>query len=275
MRPNSVNLDPQALAELLNRLDEPNVRAEAQFKRDYVRWPFRKVAVTLGVVHPGGNMSSIRAACRNISNGGVCLLHSSYIHPGSECVVTLTHPLRGDVKVSGKVVRCMHRTGVIHELGVKFNTPIDAKEFVIPDPFSNTFSVESIRPQELKGRVLHIEPAAVEREKFAAFIRETCLSLVDAESLADAIVKCERIDLVVMSSDLPDGEPGEALQRLRSVGYAGPVVVVVPDATERTRERVRRVEAAAFVTRPYSEEVVLRAIADVLLAGSRPAKRAA
>jgi CheY-like chemotaxis protein len=275
MRPNSINHDPQALADLLNRLEEPSVKAEAGFKRDFVRWPFRKLAVGLGIVHPGGNMSTIRAACRNLSNGGVCLLHSSYVHAGSECVVTLTHPMRGEVKVPGKVVRCMHRTGVIHELGVKFNAPIDAKEFVIPDPFSNSFSVESVRPQELKGRVLLVEPAPAEREKFGVYIRETCLSLVAAESLADGIVKCDAIDLVVMASQLPDSEPAAAVQRLRSAGCKAPILVVVPDASEATRQHVGRVEAAAFVVRPFSEEVMLRAIADVLLAGARPVRRAA
>lgn len=273
-RPNTVNLDQQALTELLNRLDAPEADV-AKFTRDYVRWPFRRLAVDMEIMHPGGNTSMIRAACRNISNGGACLLHNSYIHTGSDCVVTLTHPFRGEVRIPGKVVRCMHRSGVIHEMGVRFSEPILAKEFVLPDPFSNSFAVERVRAGDLKGRVLHAEASGVEREKLAKFIGDTCLSLVAAESLADAIVKCEHIDVAVVSSDLPDCEPTDAVLRLRGTGYRGPVVMVVPDASEATRARVGRVEATAFVTRPLTGEVVLRAIADVLQMGPTPAARAA
>jgi CheY-like chemotaxis protein len=266
-RPNTLNLDPQALTDLLNRLDEREAASTVQYARDYVRWPYRRLSVEVQIVHPGGNKSVIYAACRNISNGGICLLHNSYIHPGSACVVTLKHPIRGDVRLPGTVVRCMHRSGVVHELGIRFNTPILAREFVLPDPFSNSFSVERVRPAELKGRVLLVEPSEVERLKVAMCLGETSLELITAASLAEAIVKCENIDVAMVSSELPDGEPLDAAARLRQAGFHGPLVVMVPDASEATRRRVEKVEATAFVTRPLTDQVVLRAIADVLHMG--------
>jgi DNA-binding NarL/FixJ family response regulator len=265
LRPNSVNLSQQALDALLDKLDEPESKGGAKVRRSFVRWPFRRTTVVVEIIHPGGNTVSIRAAARNLSNGGICLLHSAFIHAGSDCIVHLPHASQGDVEVRGKIVRCMHRAGVIHEIGIAFARSINAKEFLDPDPLSNSFAVERIRPSDLQGRLLLIDHSKMDRDVLKHFLRETSLSVECAETLADGVVKCENFDIVIMSSELPDAMPSHAVAKLRAVGHSGPIIMMVPDDTARTRSRVAATGVRAFLTRPITQELVLRALGEVLL----------
>jgi DNA-binding response OmpR family regulator len=265
LRPNSVNLSAPALEALLDRLDEPESKGNASLKRGYVRWPFRRLAVTVGLIHPGGNTVNIRVAGRNLSNGGICVLHSSFVHPGSDCIVHMPHPTQGEVQVRGKIARCMHRSGVIHEIGISFPRPINAKEYLAPDPLSNSFSLERVRASDLQGRVLVIEPDQMERDIIRHYLRETGLQCEFANSLAQAVMMYDGFAAVVMSSELPDADPRTAATKLRDLGHAGPILLVVPEDSARTRAKVASAPVRAFLTRPFSQELILRAMGEILL----------
>jgi CheY-like chemotaxis protein len=265
LRPNSVNLSAPALDALLDQLDEPELRAGSNLKRGYVRWPFRRLSITVGLIHPGGNTVNIRVAGRNLSNGGISVLHSSFVHPGSECIVHMPHPAQGEVQVRGKIARCMHRAGVIHEIGISFPRPINAKEYLAPDPLSNSFALERVRGTDLQGRVLVVEPNQMERDIIRHYLRETNLKCEFANSLAQAITVYDGFAAVLMSSELPDADPRTAATKLRDLGHAGPILLVVPDDTARTRARVASAPVRAFLTRPFSQELIFRALGEVLL----------
>ncbi|HYE62463.1 MAG TPA: response regulator [Phycisphaerales bacterium] len=266
LRPNSINLSAAQLEALLDKLDEPEQKAGTRHKRDFVRWPFRKLSITVGLIHPGGNTVNIKVAGRNLSNGGVCVLHSSFVHPGSECIVHMPHPTQGEVQVRGKIVRCMHRAGLIHEIGIAFPRPINAKEYLAPDPLSNSFERERVRSADLQGRVLIIEPAKGERDIIKHFLRETNLQLEYASTLAEGISLYDSFTAVILSAEVGDAEPGVAASKLREIGHVGPILMIVPDDTARTRARVASAPVRAFLCRPYSQDILFRALAEVLLA---------
>lgn len=269
-RPNSVNLKSHALESLLDRLDTP--ANAAQHGRNFVRWPFRREALEVRMLHPGGSFVSIRVACRNISRGGICVLHNSFVHTGSECRVLLIHPVRGPALIPGKVVRCQHRGGLIHELGISFKTPLDVREYLRPDPLSNTFSLERVNAQDLRGRMLLIDPSANDRSTVAHFLKETSLAVDGVGSLAEAVLACEGADVVLASMNLPDGEPAAMVETLRKSGYEGPIVLVAPDGSSATRTRVTGVNAQVVVVQPITQDLLLRALGEVLLFQPRSAK---
>ena len=87
-RPNTIGMEAHHLDVLLNHLDTP-ADNKANTNRTYARWPFRRTAIKVNIFHPGGSEVSLKLACRNLSRGGVGVLHTAYIHPGSTCTVEL------------------------------------------------------------------------------------------------------------------------------------------------------------------------------------------
>jgi CheY-like chemotaxis protein len=265
-RPNSVNLRTPALDSLLDKFDTPQRKATGSIvNRNFVRWPYRRESVEVKVVHPGGNLVSIRVACRNISRGGLSVLHNSFLHPGSECRVMLTHPTKGLVETPGTVVRCQHRSGVIHELGISFSDPINVKEFLQTDPLSNTFSLERVNPSDLHGRLLLVDPSAADRSILKHFLRETALEVESVSSMAEVVLACDSADVILINSEVPDGDLSTVLSTLRECRYDGPVILTVPDASPETRARLTGVTAQAILVNPITQNLLMRAIAEVLI----------
>jgi CheY-like chemotaxis protein len=268
-RPNSLNLQTQALGVLLDRLDTHSKDAHAKNPtsalRDFVRWPFRRESLEVRVLHPGGSFVVIRVACRNLSRGGLSVLHNSFVHAGTECRVMLPHPARGLVEVPATVVRCMHRSGVIHELGVAFRNPVNAREFLQADPFSNSFSLEQVSPTDLRGKLLVIEPSATDRSILKHFLRQTSLEVVIVTSLAEAVLACEGVDAILASSELSDTDPSTLVSTIRECRFDGPIVLLVPDASPSTRARTCGLTVQAIAVQPVTQDLLLRALSEVLL----------
>ena len=67
---------------------------------------------------------------RNLSTGGVSVLHGSFLYPGTGCAVTLRAIDGRQVRVPGRVVRCRCVRGRVHEVGVQFDDPIRVEDFL-------------------------------------------------------------------------------------------------------------------------------------------------
>jgi CheY-like chemotaxis protein len=253
-----------ALDTLLDKLDTSGKRAPA-ISRHFVRWPFRRESIEMRVVHPGGNVVSFRVACRNLSRGGICVLHNSFLHTGSECQVLLPHPFRGIIEVPGTVVRCLHRGGVIHELGISFRAAINAREFLHTDPFGNEFTLERISPAQLRGRLLLIEPSGADRSILRHYLRDTSLDVDVVGSLAEAVLACEGIDVVVASAPSADADAATLIATIRECRFDGPVVLIVPDSSPDTRARLAGLCVQVIVVQPITQDLLLRALGEVLL----------
>jgi DNA-binding response OmpR family regulator len=253
------------LDAMFDRLDAVERPSAARRRRDFVRWPFRHESIEVRLAHPGGNVVTFRVACRNLSRGGMSVLHNSFVHPGSVCTVVIPHPGRGPITVAGTISRCQHRSGVVHELGIRFNHPIDARTVVQIDPFSNAFSLENIAPSALHGRLLIVSASAEERRTLSHYLRETTLAIECVASLHEAVLSIQGREAVLVDTDVPDAEPATIVATLRECGYAGPVVLTAPDRSVETRARLAGVGAQALVVKPLSQELVLGVLAEVLL----------
>jgi CheY-like chemotaxis protein len=186
--------------------------------------------------------------------------------------VMLIHPVHGPTSIPGRVVRCQHRGGLVHELGISFKKPLEVHEYLRPDPLSNTFSLERVNTKDLRGRMLMIEPSDNDRSIVTHFLKETSLGVDAVGSLAEAVLACEGADVVLASLSIPDGEPAAVIETLRKTGYKGPIVLVAPDASPATRARVAELKAQAIIVQPITQDLLLRALGEVLLLNPAPAK---
>lgn len=263
---NSLRLDDRELNVVLDRLDAENGPGASKSSRTYVRWPFRHSSIGVSLVHPGGSASHVTMACRNLSCGGVGLLHSCYIHAGTRCTIGLPHPFRGVVQVSGVVTACRHRQGLLHELGVKFDEQINVRDFIRPDPFREYFSLERVKPEELRGTVLYVEDSLLDQKIIKHYLRETSLCMKGATTRDEAIEAArQNVDLILCDFHLPDCDGSEFVRLVREDGIAAPIIMVTSDNSSITRTKVRGSAADAFLAKPLTQDRILRAIAEFLL----------
>ncbi|MBL4591060.1 MAG: PilZ domain-containing protein [Phycisphaerales bacterium] len=205
----------------------------------------------------------ITVAARNISRGGVGLLHSSFVYPNTRVSIHLTSNQQNPRPVRGIVQRCIHRGGVVHEVGVKFDEEINIQQYLRPDISECIQSFERVEPLELKGKVLLIG----QKNDFAplsrAMLQETSLAYKFVSSAEDArMAGLEDFELFVVLNDLEDCEGTEFVRELRDGGNKCPIVLVGSEKTELAVQKVRACGADMLVPWPMNQETLLCAIAE-------------
>lgn len=269
-RPNTLNLHAKGVERLASRLDEAAGEgrggSSARFRRDYVRMPFRLESVPVRLTHPGGSVSELRLASRNLSCGGISLLHNRFVHVGT--AVTVVLPLQGGdtLEVRGVVRRCVHLSTILHEIGVQFEKKIDARRFIPADRQSAFFSIEKVDPSRLRGCVLLVDPSELGRKVVRHLLRNTQLRLRPADSLTAALsLLGEGCDLI--AADVTDGgdQMTEFMSRLRDQGNLTPVIAMIDSGDSRTRARLAEIRVNAILAKPLTEGKLLQALAEFLL----------
>lgn len=274
-RSNSLGLTASSLDSLLDLLETSSQGKGAAHKREFVRWPLRQASVVLEVIHPGGTAVTMRVACRNVSCGGAGLLHASFVHPGSKCTLHLPRRSGEALEVPGRIVRCKHVVRMIHELGVKFDVPLDVRQFMPAEATAEAFSREMVRPDDLRGCVLLIDDSVLQHKYIGHQLRETQLRLKTAASMSEGLVMArDGCDVILTDYHLPDGTGGELIQRLRDVGVTTPVIIHTCDDTPATREQAMLARPDGFLIKPVPQAKLLQAVAEFLGAARKAPARA-
>lgn len=262
-RQNSLGLTASGLEKLLNNIE--NEPGSSNASRSDARWPFRQPAIVIRVVHPGGSDVEVRMACRNLSKNGMCLLHSAFVYPGTRCVCVLPHPERGGVPIEGEIVRCQHRSGVVHEVGIRFDDEIDVRAFVDPDPIRQLFAAENVKPEDLKGTVLYVESNQIDSTLLKHHLTGTCIEIVPAKTAAEALAAVHGgVDLILSEFVLEDMTGSEFALQLRSENISTPLIFVTHDIGPRVINAVKRKLAQAMIRKPVTAETLLPALAEFI-----------
>ncbi len=273
-RPNTLGLDRARLVPLLDRLDftwGPEDRGHNPPRRGFVRWPFRRETIELRLRHPGGSLATIRVACRNLSRTGMSVLHGAYVHPGTACTVLVPHPGPGAAPLEGRVVRCTHRSGLIHEVGIRFDRPIDVRRFIAQSPFSDAFCLESVDPSSLGGCVVYIDDSPSDHRIVRHLLRDTGVRLRAAETAREGLAMIEEgCDLILCGLRAADGPGLEVAKAARARGIRTPVIALVTEKTAPVRRAVIDVRADAVLQKPPQQALLLRAIGEFLIVRRDP-----
>ena len=262
---NSVRLDQSQLNRYLDERESAKGSEKAP-ARAFVRLPFRITTVELKLTHPGQSEATMQVACHNLSAGGLGVLHSAYIYPGTKCVIRLPNVDGRKIDVPGTVVRCQHAAGVVHDVGIRFNTPIEARDFVKLDPFADGFVLEKVDPEQLKGTVLFIGESALDQSVVRHFLRQTHVTLVLASTREEANARVmEGVDLILCDHDRAAGDAAEIVVGLREAGVPAPIIMLTADTGKETREALVRAKANAFISKPLKQDMLFRAMAEFMV----------
>ncbi|MEM9064419.1 MAG: response regulator [Planctomycetota bacterium] len=263
-RPNSVGLNSGALDRLLDQLDQPG--DESHPRREFVRRAFRRQTVLLRIAQISGAEVTLRVACRNLSRGGMAILHNAYLHPGSRCAIALPHPVHRFVKIAGTVVRSTHRTGTIHEVGIQFDRPVDPKEFLGPDEGADEYSLEHVDTEKLIGCIMHLDDSELDRRIVQHYLRDTQLRIRPASTVEEAVeIATEGVDLILSDYHLEDENSERLIEELKAKGCSTPVIMVSGDSSAPVQKRIESLDIAGFVTKPFEQQLLLRVLGEFLL----------
>ncbi|MHC4414182.1 MAG: PilZ domain-containing protein [Planctomycetota bacterium] len=121
-------------AEILERMDGQAARYHGRERRQAARvscHDMPRVAVLVENEEIGNRTYLLIP--RNISCAGMSLLHGKFVYDGTPCVVGLKTLDGQVVPVRGKIMHCRLITGRVHELGIRFDEPIELGEFASGD----------------------------------------------------------------------------------------------------------------------------------------------
>lgn len=232
-----------------------------------VRWPFARHAVTVEIHQPGANSTRLHFACRNLSGEGIGLLHASFLHNGTRCTVYLPQLVGSVVPVEGKVMRCRHVKGLVHEIGVKFDKNINIRQFVLRDPTKGLFALETIDPTRLQGVVLHIDGSAMQRKLVRHYLRDTSLEIVNAESAQDGLDRVnEGFDLILAEYNLQGMAGPKLVEAIRAKGLQTSMVMLTSDSRQSYKNDKGESRANSYLQMPINQDQLLRGLAEFLLA---------
>lgn len=262
-RPNTVGLSERNLHKVLDALDQRDAASAANANRAFSRWPFREERVVVTLTHPGGTDVSLHLAARNLSKGGISLLHSAYVYADTACTVSLPNRDGGVMTMPGRVMRCSHLRGVVHELGVRFDEEIDLRRVVEPDVMEGRLSLEKVDPHTIEGTVCVAQPLPGDVQMIRRVLRKTKAEMFEVESGKVALEEAKRgVGAIITSFDLPDMTAGELASSLRDAGLRTAVIVTSDEDGSRIRRGLEGHPVAAFLKKPFDDQAILRALAE-------------
>ena len=261
---NTLNLSSDQLSVLMDELDRMSQGGTA--RRSHARLEYRRHAIDVEVYQPSGGSVGFCVACRNISRGGISVLHSSYMHVGTKCRVKLRHKDKGDQWLVAKVVQCRHVTGRVHDVGLRFSEEVDVNDYVRLDPLSEAYSLEHVDPSELSGRILLVTASGIEKKLVEVYLSETALRMVHIErydQMAEQL--SDPFDVVLCDFDMDSSAAQSTILGLRTAGHAMPVIAISGDTSVNARDAIREARASAYLPKPIERDALLRALAEYIL----------
>jgi hypothetical protein len=127
-----LRLSPRRVRALLQRLQEETDASGDRDRRRSPRIQYSDVSILVVRLRdePGQRDIYYAMVPRNISSGGVALLHGQFVYPRTSCVIHIPTFDGRIVTVRGSTVHCRMVEGRVHELGVAFAEPVDIAEIL-------------------------------------------------------------------------------------------------------------------------------------------------
>lgn len=265
---NRLGMSAKDLEALLDKYDAAS--GDGHVKREFTRWKFRLHHVILRVTHPGGTVVDVPVVCRNLSNGGIGVLHNNYLHIGSNVVVLMERNKREMVQVPGTVMRCTHREGLVHDIGIRFRERVDVRDILGMEILSDRFSRELIDVQQLRGNVLHVDPDSLGRRIVHHYLRDTPISLQQAETAEKGIelLNQKPADLLLIADELGETSLTEFVATVREQGSLAPIIVAALDPCMDKLNLAVTLRCEAVLSKPLAHDSLLQALAEFLLSKS-------
>lgn len=237
----SVRISESTATHILDKLDAVR-RADGTDRRSGERFSYRR-PIIVELTQPSGNVMTLKAPSRNISENGISFLHHGYVHSGTRCRVQLLTLHGSWLEVEGAVSRCQYLEGGIHLVGVRFAHNIDIAAFAA---CAVTRRVLVVDDDPFVSRLVTVLLADMNAEVSSAKNGEEAL-----EAIRNNIY-----DVVFMDIEMPVLDGLETIKKLRDSGYGGIVVAMTAHTSHGDRERFLTAGFSRYVAKPIDKETM-------------------
>lgn len=231
--------------------------------RTEARLPYHSSAGVIATLHhPGGSVVNYLVRPRNLSRRGVGFLHGNFVHIGSRCQVHLLRLDRRPEAINGAVARCQHVDGLVHEIGVRFDEPIELAHFLTRpgDALPVENQGESVELPKLAGTVLSVDNSVDGQELLRFHLSNLGVEMTVAADALEATeaLQRHRFDLIITEIWLPGMTGPQLVGMLRADGYTGPIVALTSDDSGKTREEALKSGYTDVFSKPYTLEQLIK-----------------
>lgn len=256
------------LEQILEEMERATGSDTGASKRAMRRWSMKGVKAVLTLTDSMGQQKHQMAVPRNLSTTGIGCVTGSFTHVGTRCVVSL-RDRRGSVRsIAGKVMRCKHVRGSLHDVGVNFDAPVRPEDFrEFNDEYQ--FHRENVQLDQLRGVILVIEDSIMDQKLLAAYFKNSPLELTFTRDAASGMsVLSEAPDMVIVDYHLPDMRGTELVKNIRASGYVRPVILLSTDDSPAVRREAEEAGASEVLIKPVTAGLIHQAAAEYLMGGS-------
>ena len=263
---NTIRMDREELERLLADLNTDAGVGADESQRRTRRWGVHFQNAVLTVEERRDRHTHFIVLPRNLSTGGLGVLHGGFIHPGTACLVSMRTTTGKTRTHAGTILRCQYISGRIHELGIRFHQPINPKNYLICREGQDVFNVEHVTPGDLDGTALVVMSDPEDQREVHAGLGASEIELLYARDGASGIAMLEELpDLIYVGSALDDMTTTEFLGEVQRRGEMPPTIVIGDESVVGQRQRFIDAGAMEVLVRPVGPELILRSAAEYLL----------
>jgi CheY-like chemotaxis protein len=217
-----------------------------------IRLPYRKSEVELIVEHPGGGISRFYVVGRNLTPRGFASLHGGYLHAGAKCRIKLPLAVGGSASIRASVLWCRHVRDHIHEIGFRFEQPIDLWRFV-EGAEAAVDATSRIDPSELAGNIAIFSDLELMGEVYQHELRETQLEVNVYSNLEDLLesIGSQSTDLIICDIDLDSTDAIATMKQIRETSYYGTLLIATGEPSSQRLQPIRSAGADGVLRKPF------------------------
>jgi len=270
--------DKVRLVEAINKQSEKPVAKE----RRNLRVSYHGVNVVVKLIQQTGEIRHV-VVPRNLSRGGLAFIHGRFVYPDTEIVVSLPSHNRDWVDIPGKIVRCRHVKGIVHEVSVTFDQPINVADFVglspedqaryLREAYADDSNGKSRLNRTVEGEVLIVDDSEPDRRLLKLWLQRFGLHVTEADDVGKAIDLIKRkkddaeaqrtgegFDALLVELRVERRGGAELIQRFRESGFRKTIVALSADGSDANRKRASSSGCDAFIEKPFDPARLLESL---------------
>ena len=258
--------DKRRLVEKINSRVRPTPTGK---ERRRLRVDIDSISVLLTIWNDTDDTSVVFTAVpRNLSTHGMSLVHGQFIHPGSPCRVVLPS-LTGEEEVLGKVLQCRLIAGLIHEVSIVFDQPIDLNNYADFTPEQALRYHQERRDADILGSALVLAEVEADRKLFRHWMTSYGLEVSEAMESYEAICTVDEnpnLDIILINLTL-GGESGiDLIKKMREENRVTAFIIAMSGKDDPGIEQ-QAIDAGAnrFLAKPFKNEDLREAVVEALL----------
>lgn len=242
----SIRTGPKELEALIARLLQRSTSGQAPSEHNGAQpQAFNLPNIAIDIVHPSGSSSRVLVDAYQLSSAGLSVVHGSYVHVGTRVVARLMTVDNAWIDANGRIVRCDYVSGLVHDIGLVFDDPIDISD-VIPGAGGQL-------------RMLFVDSSEMLPKLAAVYLKEIRAAVTGVSSCDAALeaVRGRDWDAIFIDVNMPDGDARSLVASWRSSGTNAFLVGMFDSGESRDDLDEMKSGFDATLDKPLNREALL------------------